>query len=317
VCSSDLADNFYGGEGGNETFFLFPSDVIASQYDFAFNWSDGNFINPVARGESQWNDVFVWPKDLDNPGISIDSGIVFLPETTSVDSETGSKYASEIRIVDGKEKRVMVEDKALIRSFIAWGKENINSGSELYRAAREYCCGNYNDDFLETHWVGEVRKKMEEMGFSLDVSSQVGRILFLDLGVRAELTDELVDKILVWRLKEGGGNWKRAEDTVPAKDYWESYFEKNPHLRPKHIQYYDGDPTSAIYKFQQKNGVGKADTSVVEGDFLGFDDHHITMKGGKSGNNEDRGDPRAWRGYDELFEMSSRLITENYRQEAA
>ena len=69
-----VADDYYGGERNNEIFFIFPSDVLASQYPFAFNGWEKNFTKP--QSEIKWNDVFVWP-NIDNPGIPIDAGIVF------------------------------------------------------------------------------------------------------------------------------------------------------------------------------------------------------------------------------------------------
>lgn len=114
-----VADHYYGGEGNNEVFFAFPTDAIASQNNFGFNGREKTFTK--AQSETKWNDVFVWPKDLDNPGIPVDAGLVFLPEATPVDPNTGSKYASEVKIVDGKETRVMVEDKAKLDTFTSWG----------------------------------------------------------------------------------------------------------------------------------------------------------------------------------------------------
>ena len=111
-----VADHYYGGESGNEVFFIYPTDVLASQYNFAFNGWEKDFTKP--QSETKWNDVFVWPQTLDNPGISLDSGFVFLPELTPVDRQTGSKYASEVKVVNGQEKRVMVEDTKLVSSFI-------------------------------------------------------------------------------------------------------------------------------------------------------------------------------------------------------
>src|SRR3989344_2068460 len=66
----------------------------------------------------KWNDVFIWPSSVDNPGVLVDAGMVFLPETTLVDPETGSKYTSEMRTAEGEEKRVMIEDEKLISAFV-------------------------------------------------------------------------------------------------------------------------------------------------------------------------------------------------------
>ena len=70
--------------------------------------------------------------------------------------------------------------------------------------------------------------------------------------------------------------------------------------------FYDGDPTSAIHEFQQRNNIGRADVSTDEGKLLGFDDRHIL---------DMREDPRAKVGYDELVEIAHRIITDHYSGE--
>ena len=110
-----VADSYYGGETGNECFFVFPTDVLASQSSFAFNGREKDFTHP--QSETKWNDVFIWPNTLENPGVPIDAGMVFLPEHMQVDPKTGSKYASEIKIVDGKERMVMIDDIILSQNL--------------------------------------------------------------------------------------------------------------------------------------------------------------------------------------------------------
>jgi len=130
-----VVDHYYGEERGNKVFFIYPSGIIASQYDFAFNGWGKDFTKP--QSETRWNDVFVWLHTLDNPGIPIDAGVVFLPESAQVDHSTGAKYASEIRTIDGQEKRVMIEDTNLIDSFIKWGK-GLDAQSPLRQTFTDY-----------------------------------------------------------------------------------------------------------------------------------------------------------------------------------
>lgn len=309
-----VADRYYGGEQDNEIFFLYPSDVLASQHYFAFNGWEKDFTKP--QSETKWNDVLIWPSSLDNPGISVDAGIVFLPKSTPVDPETGSKYASEIRMVDGKEKRVMVEDEKLVSAFIEWAKK-LNNESPVVQAYKEY----------------KEKKRWEEIGDALKTCLDVIRREVMQLGFDEEKAANLAEKILEnhsmdaflaygkldWSydvtpeeaahglLKSVNANWKRAENTITAQEYWERYFAKHPEQKPKHIVFYDGDPTSAIYEFQQKYGIGQADTSATEGQLLGFDDKHVRKM---------REDPRAWVGYDELVKMSHRIIAEHYRPQS-
>ena len=233
-----VANDYYGGERNNEVFFIFPSDFLASQYSFAFNGGQKDFTKP--QSETKWNDVFIWPGTLDNPGISLDTGFVFLPEKTPVDPNSGSKYASEIKNIDGKEQRVLIEDTDLIQSFYSWGR-NLNDESPIMKAYRSY--SEERDYFrrqdLEISCLDTFRQEIEKLGFGPDASEPLARSLFVKLHHLAHTIPELLEDMV----KESGAGWKRAEDTIPSKEYWEDYFRKNPHLRPKHIVYYDGDPT--------------------------------------------------------------------------
>ncbi|MDD4762028.1 MAG: hypothetical protein PHZ25_03340 [Candidatus Pacebacteria bacterium] len=306
-----VADGYYGGESNNEAFFLYPSDVLASQHHFAFNGWEKDFTEP--QSETKWNDVFVWPSSLDNPGISVDAGVVFLPENTPVDPETGSKYASEVRTVEGEEKKVMVEDEKLVSAFIEWA-ENLNEQSPAIRAFREY------DELKNDSWAsrqdGEricfdvFRKEIMQLGFSEEAAIEITKSLFSSVdGIyqfqydgKIAFADSKKDAALK-KLRAASANWKRAENTITAKEYWERYFAQHPEQKPKHIVFYNGDPTSAIHEFQQKYGIGQADTSATEGQLLGFDDKHVS---------DMSKDPKTWAGYEELVEMGNKIITEHY-----
>ncbi len=85
----------YGAETENQVFCVFPSDVISSQFSFAFNGGHfGQSFNSAPLGsEARWNDAFIWNKEQPfNTSITLDAGIVFLPKSTPVNPLTGSKY---------------------------------------------------------------------------------------------------------------------------------------------------------------------------------------------------------------------------------
>jgi len=294
-----VADDYYGGERDNEVFFVFPSDVLASQHNFIFNGWEKDFTHP--QSEMKWNDIFMWPNSLENPGITIDAGVVFLPEKTQVDPNTGSKYASEVKTVEGKEKRVMIENTELKDKFIEWAK-GLNEESPFIKMARRYY-DERNDDrsrILSADLYSFCRQELQKIGFDQDSSNTLVPALVRDLvfwnkGVPIENYQDLINSSSV--------KYKKAENTVAAKDYWENFFSKNPNLKPKHVVYYDGDPTGAIYRFQQKNGVGVADTSKAEGQLLGFDDHHVV---------DVENDPRSNYGHVELVELGNKIIKEHF-----
>lgn len=291
-----VSDWYYGGERGNEVFFVYPSDVLASQYAFAFNGWEKDFTRP--QSETKWNDVFIWT-DPNHPGVPVDSGIVFLAENTPVDPETGSKYASEIKVVDGQEKRVMIEDTALISSFVEWGKK-LDDQSPLKKMFMAYVKeGRYDTkQGLEKECFATFTHELEVLGFG-DTSAALASNLIGRMFGRESFDEELLQGIV----RGSDAHWKRAKNTIPAKEYWENFFSKNPHLRPKHVQYYDGDPTTAVLEFQQKNNIGRADTSKTDGKLLGFDDNHVL---------DMEKDPRTNAGYNDLVAMADKIIEDHY-----
>lgn len=297
-----VADSYYGGESSNEVFFIYPSDVLASQHAFAFNGWEKDLTKP--QSETKWNDVFVWPHTVDNPGITIDAGMVFLPEKTLVDPETGSKYASEIKVVDGQEKRVMIEDSALIDSFVEWGKKldetsPLKQAFTAYKEERNY---HRQQDMRESCFAAFVRD-LQGLGFRTDAAAALANKVIGEMYYREVFDDEILQGVI----RDSGAHWKRAENTVSAKEYWESFFAKNPNLRPKHIEYYDGDPTTAVLEFQQQNNIGRADTSKTDGQLLGFDDNHVL---------DMEKDSRSNVGYDELVATADKIIKDHYGAKA-
>lgn len=314
--AQDVLDGTYGGEKSNEVFFLYPSDVLASQHDYTFNGSKKDFTQH--QNDDMWNDVFIWPPTLDNPGISVDAGIVFLPENTPVDPETGSKYASEVKIIDGEEKRVMIEDEKLVSAFIEWAK-NLNDESSVIQAYKEYDkeyvkkrSGAFADvKGKEMTFTDVTRQEMLQLGFCEEAANDLMQNISYnlqfferngDLSAYSLTPEEAARSILL----SESANWKRAKNTITAKEYWERYFAQNPQLKPKHLVYYDGSPTTAILEWQQRNNIGRADVSETQGKLLGFDDHHVV---------DMQHDPRASRGYSEFSEIAHRIIAEHYGDE--
>lgn len=293
-----VSDRYYGGENGNEVFFVFPSDVLASQYAFAFNGFEKDFTKP--QSETKWNDVFVWT-DPKHPGLPVDSGIVFLPGDTPVDPDTGSKYASELKVIDGKEKRVMVGDAALADTFQRFvtniGEQSIiKQVYDAYKDERNY----YLQQEARRRCYEVFTQEIKSLGLPEDTSAILADRLLTSMHYNDTLSQEVANTMI----SGSGAEWKRVENGIPAKDYWENYFNQHPELRPKHVYYYDGDPTNAIYQFQQKEGIGKADTSEQDGALLGFDDHHITDMGN---------DPRSNQEYDTLLAQAHEIIQAHYQ----
>ena len=302
-----VADRYYGGETGNEIFFLYPSDVLASQHNYAFNGFEKDFTKP--QSETKWNDVFVWPTNMHDAGIAVDSGLVLLPKTTLVDPETGSKYASETKIIDGEEKLVLIEDVELIKSYINWAK-SLTEDSLVIRSFKEYRDErNYlAQQERQKTFLDLTKQEMLNLGFdeaaAVDIANYYVNRGNITSFVNQESNESLKEEFAFEHLRDIGANWKKAENTITSKQYWENYFLNNPKQKPKHVVYYNESPTLAIHAFQQKNNIGQADVSETEGKLLGFKDKHVM---------DLQTDPRATAGYAELEEMAHKIIAEHYK----
>ena len=320
-----VADRVYGSERGNEIFFIFPADIIGSQYNFSFSWDGGTFERPTDQGEWQWNDISVWPISLDNSGISLDSGLVFLPKNTQVDSETGSKYAHEVQIIDGQEKKVMVRDEKASLVFKQWIVNKL-SESLTYKAFTRYRDErNYNlkIDLREFYFRSSV-EEISSMGFDKETAYELSDRLLTEFHWREELLtkgsldgkplpefrEEFIRKIF----EESGAIWKRSSNTIPSQQYWENYFSEHGDIRPKHIIYYQSSPTTSVFELLQNNNIGQANTLQKYDGLLGFDDHNIVLNRGTGvGQMDMNQDPRVLGGFEDLLETANNLIDHQYK----
>lgn len=306
-----VGDSHYGAESKNEVFFIFPSDVIASQNAFAFNGFEKDLTRP--QSEKKWNDVFVWPENPEDPGIQVNAGLVFLPQTTPVDPETGSKYASQIIVEeDGTQKRVLVEDQSVIGNYIKYFREvtgnqkhEITDLFNYYKSCKSLPIGQrYNLEEMERSLINSISKDLTQIGVPSDSASILAQSMMSEMH---DLESETIDdEELTNAVKSSNALYVRAGNTIPAKQYWETFFEQHPESSPKHFVFYDGNPTQAVYDFLRDNGIGQANTATTEGKLLGFDDHYV----------EDMGtDPRANNGKAELRRMAEKIIKEHYNKE--
>ena len=169
-----------------------------------------------------------------------------------------------------------------------------------YQEERHY----YRQQELKEECFTSFIRELEGLGFRADASAALASKLIGEMYWRDSFDQEMLQGIV----KSSGAHWKRAENTIPAKEYWKNFFSSNSHLRPKHVQYYDGDPTNAVLEFQRTNNIGRADTSNTDGQLLGFGDHHVL---------EMRKDPRANAGYDDLIAKADKIIKDHYGAKAA
>ncbi len=300
-----VLDSEYGAEIDNEIFFVFPTDIIASQNDFFVRREDCGLVRHPTEDRGR-NDVLVWTSG-GNQSISIDTGVAFLPKDRLVDPETGSKYASEFVEENGERKRVWIKEKDLIDSFGSWLKQSlVNKESFLRKIVGQTKQVLTNRERVEIYQE-QLSGHLRNLGLPPNLSDHISEYLIFDKQAEIvnyeSLSTDLVGEIVQKFETDGAFSRKMNQEGISAKDYWENFFSKNPNFRPKHIVYYNGNPTSAIYRFQQENGIGVADTSNAEGRLLGFDDRCVI---------DIESDTRASRGYQELKDLGNKIITEHY-----
>lgn len=294
-------DDHYGGESENEAFFVFPTDVIASQCRFGGHMR-GNLTTAQIGSETKWNDMFVWPQKKD---ITIDAGLTFLPKSTMVDAETGSKYATKVVEVDGREVRVPEVDEEGVTKFVEWMK-GLKPEDESVKTATSFE-SKYDMTKLREEGVkaGVPERILDEVlsvvdGFNYNLKKFVEggelRELWLAPEELEKMSPEERRERSVREFLDGRSvTWKMAENTMPAEEYWEKYFTEHAEQRPAHVIYYDGDPSAAVVSTLEKAGVleeavrpygasysdewqrytGKGDSHERDGDWLGFEENYV------------------------------------------
>ena len=101
MAHDDVLSDYYGGESGNEVFFIFPTDVIRTQFFINNQSTPYLYSRHVNRSHDarRNNDSAVHEyANYDGLGheLTIDAGLVFLPKSTKVDRATGSKYKTTL-----------------------------------------------------------------------------------------------------------------------------------------------------------------------------------------------------------------------------
>jgi hypothetical protein len=253
--TEEVADYYYGSEKGNEIFITYPSAYIASQYYF-----EGQ-LNQAGGG--YWNDQWVWANE--EKGISLNAGIVFIPEEASVDKENGSRYELD------KEKNPIKNNEyvAAIRNLV-----NSNGFEEFANQAKEITGKLHSnisfDEMKSFELLKPLIQKLEKDFNIIDPRMQRAVLNYnnlsdLDIARTAEqlLPDELdshysTSSMIELILKNEGILFKETSNKVSSKEYWESYFKKNIKSKPAHIIYYkDESPTKALNKWKEENGLNK------------------------------------------------------------
>ena len=209
--AEEVADSYYGAETGNEIFVVYPSEFIASQYFFAGDASGGEF--------DQYNDMWVWANE--EKGLSLDSGVVFIPEDAAVDPRTGSKYKiNESGDVEFN-LQLINHVKEVIKSdtFLKNYKKYSKTIGDLSGAEKKRYFSEHTDDIKNTlglddelfEIVFDYRFLQDITAHEEDVMSQVD-----------------FDAVVDTRLLEKRVKFAKSKDTVTSKIFWEQYFAEHP-----------------------------------------------------------------------------------------
>lgn len=298
-----VLDEYAGGERGNEIFFLFPADVILSQYQFS-QYRDRGDVVTLPRYDDA-NAVYVWPKTQENDGIPLNSGIVFLPKSVQVDPATGSRYASDATGYDdleGFERGIYTVDSR-VNTFIG----QMHSTPEVAETVRKLQdAWNEHRGRDADELVQSLRDQMPGillwLGYEYDIAEQIVDLFCRKLSRQENPMDQ---KAVKYILTYSGALFLRPEETVSAYEYWERRFAEHPEQRPKRIVYYDGSPNEAVQDFLQQNGITD-ENFEPETKLLGHDKRFL-------------GDffkhPSTIHGLSELLTMISQILKEHYYSE--
>ncbi len=297
VAMDFVGDAFYGGESGNEIFFVYPTAYIASQHHVApqyMPFPERLKLDEVG-GTSQFNDFWIKSKNEGKGELPIDAAIVFLPESTPVDRNTGSRYMTT---PEGKPVH-NTEQIGNLKKFIE-SDELRELWPKIYRQVNEYrdqlgylqqaeeklaeLRGNQKDD----RGYDELVTKVDRLKDELDRQKEALRPL-IDLARKYNISDQRFYIIFekgdhtAWQslrsllnrsvndipfkndnddqirvegdIRELGLQYRLAVDTAPAQEYWEAYFTRTGHKPSKVIYYEQATPNNALRVFREKAGL--------------------------------------------------------------
>jgi len=280
--TEDVADSYYGSEIGNEIFLVFPSAHIASQYYFSGQLNE--------KDTGYWNDQWVWINE--EKGLDINAGLVFIPENTAVNKETGSRY------------ELNIENKPIVNEEYMNGLRKLVSWSEFEEFAKEVESIS-DDENLELERKVDLLK--ERLAQKLSIKDEkLLKVIFdynnsVSLRVYKDDPDRIEDEMKN-ALTKFGILFIETKDPIPSKQYWENYFSKHPDKNPNKIIYYQGNPTEALFTWKQKNN--------IDSEYKKSNDPEV----GITGSRIDRTSPLATIGLSHFKELALKVIEDYYTE---
>lgn len=186
---------------------------------------------------------------------------------------------------------MVTEDSSLIDRYVSWARmtDTATLTDAFYAVPRTAS---------QAAIVDQARKELCNW-FPRDTADDLLRRLADQ--VRCDRIDE---RALRSTASRGNAHWKQPATTVPAQEYWETYFQQNPHQAPRHRVYYSGDPNQAVANFLAEHGIGAIDSSDIDESLLRLNGNHVT---------DMRNDPRAKIGYTETMAAARAIIDAHFQ----
>lgn len=226
----------------------FHLNLIANEFYFSGSLTDSP--DPLH------NDTFVW--ELENKGISLDAGIVFLPADAQVDTTTGSRYSYDeqqnVRMQGNIEiASQIVQDLRFLPIQQKIEKEYYNAYDQPHIIKEIAADGirqlqstfSIDEKLAEALIDQNAMREFQYAKYIGDPESEASALMHIEFGIQ----DTLQRHDLRYCL---------AEQPINSKQYWENYFKENPQLKPSKIVYYmGGDPTAALNAWRAEHGITK------------------------------------------------------------
>lgn len=306
--TEEVADGYYGSEKGNEIFIAYPSAYIASQYYF-----DGQLNK---NGGGYWNDQWVWANE--EKGMGLNAGFVFIPEEANVDKETGSRYELDKEKNPIKNSEYIEKFRKLIDSenFDDLAKEAMDITGHLPGDSFSEMESNkqYNKSYSESFELLKPLFEKLEKDFNITDPRMQWAVLgyhnLQEISIEKKEEQSSIDEdnsynnvnlVIERALKEEGILFKETNNKIKSKEYWESHFNKDIKNKPAHIIYYKGeDPTKALNKWKEENGLNK---KAVDQN-IGFSEKRIPQADA----------PQAIAGMDRFKSLAEKVIEDYYAE---
>ncbi len=301
--AEEVADMYYGSEKGNEIFFVYPSAFIASQYHFQGDLSHD--------GGDYWNDQWVWANE--EQGISLDAGLVFIPDQTKVDRKTGSRYE-----LDQENKPIINQEYiAMVKTLLE--STQLDNLIDLWEQATDKLreqsfSSNIEREKIFQHLLKPAHQILIEQ-FSIKDERLRQAILtenmFLTLLKDAHEKEKTLtepdpfftspETMIKTMMQEQGILYRESTDTVTAREYWLEYFRQHPDKKPSKIVFYqESDPTSALIAWKERQKLRKKAGTP----HLGFEQRKISRHHEIAKQGADRVLPLLTEVYRKYFENS-------------